>query len=77
MGIVPPAELFPLAVEFVGEALEEEQAEDEFLEFGGIHLTAQDVGGLEEEGLQLRQGYFFSSQRFPSFQAAQYGTNSE
>ena len=36
-----------LAVELVGEALQEEHAEDEFLELGGIHLSAQDVGGLE------------------------------
>ena len=42
------------AVELVGQALEEQQAEDEFLELGRIHLAAQDVRGLEEEGFELR-----------------------
>jgi hypothetical protein len=56
MGEVFPAQLLALAVELVGQALEEEHAEDEFLELRGVHLAAQDVGGLEEEGFELGEG---------------------
>ena len=42
-----------LAVELVGKALEEEQAEDEFLELRGIHLATQNVGGFEQEAFEL------------------------
>ena len=56
MGIVLLAELLALAVELVGEPLQEQHSEDEFLELGGVHLAAQDVGGLEEEGFELGEG---------------------
>lgn len=47
--------LAPL-LEHVGAALEEQHAEDVYLELGGVHLAAQDVGGLEQVALQLGQG---------------------
>ena len=59
MGEVLLAELLALAVELVGEALEEQHAEDEFLELGGVHLAAQDVGGLEKKAFELGEGDFF------------------
>jgi len=37
----------------VGEPLQEEHPEDEFLELRSIHFAAQDVCGLEEEGFEL------------------------
>ena len=60
MGKVFLAQLLALAVELVGEALEEEHAEDEFLELRGIHLAAQNIGGLEEKRFELGKGDFFS-----------------
>ena len=56
VGKVLLAELLALAVELVGEPLQEQHSEDEFLELGGVHLAAQDVGGLEEEGFELGEG---------------------
>ena len=50
---VPLAELLALTVELVGEPFQEQHSEDELLELGGIHLAAQDVGGFEQEGLEL------------------------
>ena len=47
MGEISLAQLLALAVEFVGEALEEKHPEDEFLEFRGVHLAPQDIGGFE------------------------------
>ena len=55
--------MLALAVEFVGQALQEEHAEDEFLELGGVHLAAQDVGGLEEEAFELGEGDLFVGHR--------------
>ena len=60
MGEVLLAKMLALAVEFIGEALEEQHAEDEFLELGGVHLAAQDVGGLEQETFELRERDFFA-----------------
>jgi len=54
MGKVLLAKIFPLTVKLVGKALQEEQAENEFLELRGIHLAAQNIGGLEEKRFQLR-----------------------
>lgn len=54
------ADAVALAVELVGEAFEEEEAEDEFLKLGGVHFAAEDVGGLEEEGFELGEGDFFA-----------------
>ena len=48
--------------ELVGQALKEQQAEDEFLELGRIHLAAQDVGRAHQEGFELRQGDFIGGQ---------------
>src|SRR5690606_35196069 len=48
--------LLATLLEHVGAALEEQHPEDIFLELGGIHLAAQDVGGFEEVALQLGQG---------------------
>ena len=59
MGVVLLAQLFAFAVELVRQALDEQHAEDEFLEFRGIHLATQDVGGLEQEGFELCEGDFF------------------
>ncbi len=56
VGIGGGAQDGPLAVELVRQALDEQHAEDEFLELAGVHLAAQDVGGLEEEALQLGEG---------------------
>ncbi len=42
-----------LAVELVEEPFQEEHPEDELFELRGIHLAAQDVCGLEEEGFEL------------------------
>ena len=50
------AELFAFAVELIGEPLQEQHAENEFLKLRGVHLAAQDVGGLQEEGLKLGEG---------------------
>ena len=62
MGKVFLAQLLALAVELIGQALEEQHAEDEFLELRGIHLAAQNVGGLKEKGFELGEGDFFSGQ---------------
>ena len=51
-------ELLAFTVELVGKPLQEQHAEDELLEFRGVHLAAQDVGGLQEEGLELGEGDF-------------------
>jgi len=48
-----------LCVELIRQALEELHAEDELLELGGIHLAAQNVGGLEQKGFKLGEGSFF------------------
>jgi alpha-methylacyl-CoA racemase len=42
-------------VEHIGAALEEQHAEDVFLELRGIHLAAQYVGGFEEVAFELGQ----------------------
>lgn len=49
-------DLFAALVEHIGTALEEQHAEDVFLELRGVHLAAQDVGGLEQVAFQLRKG---------------------
>jgi predicted naringenin-chalcone synthase len=64
VGEVFLAELLALAVEFVREALQKKQAEDEFLELRGVHLATQNVGGFEEEAFELGEGDFFSVQNF-------------
>jgi hypothetical protein len=46
----------PPLLEHVGAAFQEQHPEDVFLELGGIHLAAQDVGGFEQVALQLGQG---------------------
>ncbi len=51
-------QLAALAVEFVRQAFDEQHAENEFLELARVHLAAQDVGGLEQETFQLREGDF-------------------
>ncbi len=56
--VLPDGGAFQL--ELIGQALEEEHAEDEFLELRGIHLAAQDVGRLEKEGFELGEGDFFA-----------------
>ena len=62
MGEIFLAQLLALAVELIGEALEEEHAEDEFLELRGIHLAAKNIGGFKEKGFELGEGDFFSGQ---------------
>jgi len=62
VGEIITSELFALAVELVGEALEEEQAENEFLELRGVHLAPKDVGGFEKKGFELGEGDFFVGQ---------------
>ena len=59
VGEVFLSELVPFAVELVGEPLEEQHPEDEFLELGRIHLAAQNVRSLEQEGLELSEGNLF------------------
>ncbi|MFC5440023.1 hypothetical protein [Rhodanobacter ginsenosidimutans] len=63
MGKVPHAQACPLGIELVGQALDEEQAEDEFLEFGGIHLATQDIGRAHQERFELRQANFWVFQQ--------------
>ena len=58
-------ELLAFAVELVGEPLQEQHTEDELLELRGVHLAAQDVGGLQKEGLKLGEGDLFLSHRLP------------
>lgn len=48
-----------LKVELIGQALDEQHAENEFFELAGVHLAAQDVGGFEEEAFELGEGDFF------------------
>jgi hypothetical protein len=43
-------------VENVGTAFEEQHFEDIFLELGSILLSAQDVSGFEEGGVQVVAG---------------------
>ena len=47
------AELLAFAVELIRQPLQEQHAEYEFLELRGIHLAAQDIGSLQEEGFEL------------------------
>ena len=56
-------ELLPFAVELIRQPLDEQHAEDELLEFGGIHLSTQAVGRPQQERLKLRQCYLLSVQR--------------
>ncbi|SDZ08267.1 hypothetical protein SAMN05421754_10555 [Nitrosomonas sp. Nm58] len=49
MGQSGLAQMGTFAVKFIGQALEEQHAENEFLELARVHLAAQDVGSLEEE----------------------------
>ena len=46
--------LAPL-IEHVGTALEKEHSKDVFLEFGRVHLAAQDVGGFKQVAFELGQ----------------------
>ncbi|MCY1460806.1 hypothetical protein D9M71_783950 [compost metagenome] len=48
-------DLLVALLEYVGAALEKQHAEDVFLELRGIHLAAQNVGGLEQVAFQLLQ----------------------
>ena len=50
------ADLLLALLEDIRAALQEEHAEDVFLELRGVHAPAQDVGGLEEVPLQLVEG---------------------
>ena len=59
VGEVLLSELIPFAVELIREPLEEEHPEDEFLELGRIHLAAQNIRSLEQEGLKLSEGDLF------------------
>ena len=43
------------SLEDVRAALQEQHAEDVFLELRGLHLAAEDVGGGEEVALELRK----------------------
>ena len=45
-------------IEDVGHALEEQQAEYVLLVLAGVHLAAQDVGGLHEEAFELGESDF-------------------
>ena len=59
------AELVTFAVELVGQPLQEQHAEDELLKLRGVHLAAQDVGGLQEEELELGKGDLLLFHRLP------------
>jgi hypothetical protein len=54
------AQRLAFSVEFIRQALDEQHAEDEFLELGGIHLAAQDVRRLEEKVFKLGEGNLFT-----------------
>ncbi len=41
-------------LEGVGDVLEEDQAEDDMLVLGGVHVVAQLVGGRPERGLEAK-----------------------
>ena len=60
--IVSAAKLLPFPVELVRQPLDEQHPKDELLELGSVHLAAQDVRSLQEEGLKLREGYLFGVQ---------------
>ena len=51
-----PDDLLAALVEYIGTPLQEQHAEDVFLEFGSIHLAAQDIGGLEQVAFELGEG---------------------
>ena len=51
-------DLFALPVKFIGQPFQKQHPKDEFLEFRGVHLAAQDLSGLEQEGFQLGEGDF-------------------
>src|SRR5690606_20916524 len=48
--------LLALRLELVRAALNEQHAEDELLELGGIHRAAEDVSGAEQVALELGKG---------------------
>ena len=56
---VPFTKLLALAVEFIRQPFQKQQTEDELLKLRSIHLPAQDVGGFEQGGFELREGDFF------------------
>jgi len=74
MGKVLLAETTPLEIELVGEALDEEQAEDKFLELRGIHFAAQDVGGFEKEAFELGESDFFAGHSVQNSQVRNAGS---
>jgi hypothetical protein len=47
--VIPLPYLLALAVKLIRQAPQEKHPEDELLEFGGVHLAAQNIGGLEQE----------------------------
>jgi hypothetical protein len=49
-------ELGVLGFEGVGDVLEEDQAEDDVLVLGGVHVVAQRVGGFPELGFVAEGG---------------------
>jgi hypothetical protein len=55
-------ELISLTVKLIGEPLQEQHPEDEFLELGGVHLAAEDIRGLKEKGLELGEGDLVGAQ---------------
>jgi hypothetical protein len=60
MSVIPFPKLFTFEVKFVGQPLEKEHPEDEFLELGGVHFPAKDIGGFEKEAFELGEGDFIS-----------------
>ena len=62
------AELLTFAVEFVGQPLQEQHAEDGLPELRGVHLAAQDIG-LCEQQLEFA---LFLFQRIQQVVAAQF-----
>ena len=63
-------ELGVLRLEGVGDVLEEDQAEDDVLVLGRVHVVAQRVGGRPELGLEAEVGArvgFLASSSLPRF----------
>ena len=66
-------ELVAVAFEGVGDVLEEQEAEDDVLVLGGVHVAAQLVGGLPEGGLEAEVAAAFGLGEFFAAQAGDVG----
>ncbi len=75
MGEVFLAQTLARSVKLIGQTLDEQQAEDEFLELGRIHLPAKDVGGLEKEAFELGERDFIAGHSLSKLFCSQNGVS--